>query len=174
MLDIKELNTKVTTVEWIDPNGKIHPIQIKELLNASEMNDLYNIVLNSVKFANADGKEVYHPQFLEYFWRFAVINAYTDADLPADQTDMCYMLCYSDLWDTVEANTSMNQLSDIYLAIKEQLDADEKRACSAIGFQNILNDVNDIMQALVNFDGLPQWLADKTSDSVKPLTGVNK
>ena len=174
MLDIKELNTKVTTVEWIDPNGKIHSIQIKELLNASEMNDLYHIVLNSVKFADADGKEVYHPQFFEYFWRFAVINACTDADLPADRTDMCYMLCYSDLWDTVEANTSMNQLSDIYLAIKEQLDTDEKRACSAIGFQNILNDVNDIMQALVNFDGLPQWLADKTSDSVKPLTGVNK
>lgn len=172
MLDIKELKAPVTTVDWTDPNGEIQKIQIKAMLNASEMNALYHRVLDSVKFSTEDGTAEYRPHFFEYMWRFSVIDAYTDAELSADNTDMCYLLCYSDLWDVVEANTSANQLSDIYLAIREQLDIEEKRTCSTIGFQNILNDVNAIMQALVNFDGLPEWLADKSSDSDKPLTGV--
>ena len=188
MVDTKTITVEAQSLvcDWTSQDGVTRQIHIKPLLNASEMNQLYNRVLSSVKIAERDSESEknsqgdadplqsmlesveYKPQFLEYFWRHSVIEAYSDVELPED-TDAAYLLCYSSLWDVIENTVSSNQLSDIYMAIVEQLKIDEGRVCASMHWRAILNDMQTIMHAMANWENVFAWMADSSDKSQNPL-----
>ena len=59
MVDTKTITPEVQSLvcDWTSQDGVTIQIHIKPLLNASEMNQLYNRVLSSVKIANLDTED---------------------------------------------------------------------------------------------------------------------
>ena len=156
-------NDYVAIEAWID--NKHVEFKAKKLLNASEADVLFERIITSVY--DEDGE--YMPQYFEYIWRRGVIEAYTDFVMPED-TDEAYLCCYSELWDSVLNHIAYDQLNDIRSAVDSHILQKEQRICFGMQFKELMNDINTITQAMLNFEHLPEWLAESLDDSVMPLT----
>ena len=155
---------QITKQVWKLKDKKID-VSVKSLLNASEMVALYEQIMSSLKDDNDDN---YHPEKFEYVWRYTVIESYSSIKMP-DDTDLAYLVCFSELWDLILDAVSIDQLNTIYDSVTETIKRDENCKCASIHWKELLNDIQTITNAMLNFDKLPEWLADKLDESDSPL-----
>lgn len=156
--------TNITNTNWTAPDGTSIPVQVRNYLNADEMAALYYRVLDTV----FDDAGEWHPEFFEYAWRYGVIDAYSDIEMPQNTND-AYLLCYSSLWDIILDITSSDQLTDIYEAITNKLEDNKQKVYASMHWKELLEDVKTVTDAMLNLDHIPEWLSDKTDNTTHSL-----
>lgn len=152
-----------TDYTWWVGESCIH-VNIKSHLDVSEMVAVHNRILSSMKDENGE----YCSERFEYIWRRSIIEAYSDVELP-DDADVAYVICFSELWDGVCDAASADQIDSIFFSIQSKMQKDEQRMCASMHWKELIEDIQTISNAMLNFEHLPEWLADHDDKSTKPL-----
>ena len=148
----------------VNIQGRTLEFEVAKLLPISSVNDIYEDVL-SMWYDSEGG---FRFVMAEYLWRYVIIHAYTDIDLP-ESLDDAYAYCYSEIWDAVIDIVSADQLLDLRAALDAVVEQREYRQRSKQHITEIMDDINMISQAMLNVDNLPEWLADNLSEDKHPL-----
>lgn len=140
----------VEVVEWHGTE-----LEIRKTISAATMYDLVRKVANAC-FDETTGE--YLSEVRDFAERVAIVSAYTNVQLPDDDTEHLYDILYrTDLYDAVWKNICSDQLLAISDAIDQRIETrtEANRAMFEREVQNIIDSVQQLGEQISQlFDGI--------------------